>query len=106
MSSPRSLGPVTPRRPRCAPGDLTVEHQAHLTGPAEIEVLPDHLLEEDASRHRLIEHLGEGKLGLQDGERIAIAGGAITRRKRMRQAALRKCYRQRPPQRKYPPRGR
>jgi hypothetical protein len=71
----------------CAPGDLTVEHQAHLTGPAEIEVLPDHLLEEDASRHRLIEHLGERKLGLQDGERIAIAGGAITRRKRMRQAA-------------------
>jgi hypothetical protein len=42
----------------CAPGDLTVEHQAHPTGPAEIEVLPDHLLEEDASRHRLIEHLG------------------------------------------------
>lgn len=72
---------------RCAPDDLTVEHQAHLTGPAEIEVLPDHLLEEDASRHRLIEHLGERKLGLQDGERIAIAGGTITRRKRMRQAA-------------------
>src|SRR5436190_6276435 len=72
---------------RCAPDDLTVEHQAHLTGPAEIEVLPDHLLEEDASRHRLIEHLGERKLGLQDGERIAIAGDAITRRKRMRQAA-------------------
>src|SRR5436190_3132716 len=63
---------------RCAPDDLTVEHQAHLTGPAEIEVLPDHLLEEDASRHRLIEHLGERKLGLQDGERIAIAGDAIT----------------------------
>src|SRR5580700_3807658 len=72
---------------RCAPDDLTVEHLAHLNGPAEIEVLPDHLLEEDASHHRLIEHLGERKLGLQDGERIAIAGGAITRRKRMRQAA-------------------
>src|ERR1700704_3014065 len=72
---------------RRAPDDLTVEHEAHLAGPAEIEVLPDHLLEEDASRHRLVEHLGERKLGLQDGERIAIAGGAIARRKRMRQAA-------------------
>ena len=33
-----------------APGDPSVEDQGHLTGAAEIEVFPDHLLEEDAPR--------------------------------------------------------
>src|SRR5437588_341249 len=40
---------------RCAPPDPSVEYQGHLTGPPEIEVLPDHLLEEDAPGHRLTE---------------------------------------------------
>ena len=53
-------------RPGVRPGDPSVEDQGHLTGAAEIEVLPDHLLEEDAPGHRRIEHLGEGELGLQD----------------------------------------
>ena len=73
-------------RPRRAADHLAVEHQAHLARPADIEVLADHLLEKDAPRHRLVEHLGERELGLQDGELVAIAGGAIARRKRMRQA--------------------
>ena len=30
---------------------------------------------EDAPRHRLVEHLGERELGLQDGELVAITGG-------------------------------
>jgi hypothetical protein len=55
--------------------------------PADVEVLADHLLEENAPRHRLVEHLGERKLGLQDGELIAITGGAIVCRKRIRQAS-------------------
>jgi len=48
-----------------------------LAGAADIEVLANHLLEEDASRHRLVEYLGERELGLQDGELVAIARGAI-----------------------------
>ena len=68
-------------------GDLAIEHQADLAGTADIEVLADHLLEEDPSGHRLVEHLGERELGLQDRELVAIAGGAITGRKRMRQAS-------------------
>src|SRR6202047_3703725 len=55
----------------CAPAYLAVEHQAHLAGPADIEVLTDHPLEEDAPGHRLIEHLGERELGLQNGELVA-----------------------------------
>jgi hypothetical protein len=45
--------------PRRAAAHLAVEHQAHLVGAADIEVLADHLLEKDAPRHRLVEHLGE-----------------------------------------------
>src|SRR3954470_5999850 len=63
-----------------------VEHEAHLARPAKIEVLADHLLEEDAPGHRGIEHLGQGELGLQNGQRIAIARGAVARWKRMRQS--------------------
>src|ERR1700693_5302666 len=48
--------------PRRAAAHLAVEHQAHLAGTADIEVLADHLLEEDAPRHRLVEHLGEREL--------------------------------------------
>src|ERR1700730_622080 len=73
--------------PRRAAAHLAVEYQAHLAGAADIEVLANHLLEEDASRHRLIEHLGERERSLQDGELVAIAGGAIACRKRMRQAS-------------------
>src|SRR5262249_1265294 len=70
----------------CAPGDPSVEDQADLAGPAEIEILPDHLLEEDASSHWLIEYLGERELGLQDRYLIAISRSTVARRKRMRQS--------------------
>src|ERR1700726_1539865 len=73
--------------PRRAAAHLAVEHQAHLAGAADIEVLADHLFEENAPGHRLVEYLGERELGLQDGEVVAIAGGAIAGRKRMRQAS-------------------
>src|SRR3984893_390568 len=69
----------------CAPAYLAVEHQAHLAGPADIEVLTDHLFEKDAPSHRLIEHLGQRELGLQNGELVAIACGTIACWKRMRQ---------------------
>jgi hypothetical protein len=45
--------------PRRAAAHLAVEHQAHLAGAADIKVLADHLLEEDAPGHRLVEYLGE-----------------------------------------------
>ena len=43
----------------------------------------DHLLKEEAARYRLVEHLAERELGLQDGEVVAIAGGAVAGWKRM-----------------------
>jgi len=70
-----------------AAGDLAVEDQTDLGGATDIEVVADHLLEEDAAGDRLVEHLSERELGLQDGELVAIAGGAVARRKRVRQAA-------------------
>ena len=52
-----------------APGDAAVEDQLHLVGAADVEVLADDLLEEDAAGDRAVEDLGEGELGLQDGQR-------------------------------------
>jgi len=57
-----------------------------MAGASDFEVLADDLFEEDASGHRLVEHLGERELGLQDREQVTIAGGAVAGRKRMRQA--------------------
>jgi hypothetical protein len=50
---------------RMAP-DPAVEDKLDLFWAAEIEVLADHLFEEQPSVDRLIEHLGQGELGLQD----------------------------------------
>src|SRR4249920_1104993 len=46
--------------------DPAVEDQAHLARPTNVQILADHLFEEDASRHGLVEHLGERELRLQD----------------------------------------
>ena len=35
------------------------------------------LLEEDPPGHRAVEHLGQGELGLQDRQLIAVAGGLV-----------------------------
>src|SRR5215831_3861840 len=50
----------------CAADDLAVEYQAHLAWPTDVQVLADHLFEKDPPGHRLIEHLGERELRLQD----------------------------------------
>ena len=52
--------------PRGAAIDLAVEDQLDLLRPAEIEVLADHLLEEQSAVRRPVEHLCQGELGLQD----------------------------------------
>lgn len=56
---------------RGAAGDAAIEDQLNLVRTAEIEVLADHLLEEQAAVHRAIEPLGQGKLGLQDRDVVA-----------------------------------
>jgi hypothetical protein len=38
---------------------LRSNNQAHLAGAADIEVLADHLLKEDAPRHRLVDYHGK-----------------------------------------------
>src|SRR5580658_9806521 len=58
--------------------DLAIEDQAHFLGATEIEVLADHLFEEQAAMHGPIEHLGQRELGLQDRDIVAIAGGPIS----------------------------
>jgi hypothetical protein len=72
--------------PRRATGDTPVEDQLHLIGSAEIEILPDDLLEETTPRDRPIEHLGQGELGLQDRELIPITGRPVRWGEGMRQA--------------------
>ena len=70
----------------CAPGDAPVEDQLHAVGTAEVEVRPDHVLEEHPSLDGAVEHLGQRELGLEDGDVVADAGGAVGGRVGVRQA--------------------
>jgi hypothetical protein len=54
-----------------------IEDQLDLVWPSKIEVIADHLLEEQAPVDWSVEHLGQGELGLQDGNIVAIAGLSI-----------------------------
>ena len=74
-------------RARRPAGDPAIEDQLNLLGTAEVEVLADHLLEEQAAVHRPVEHLGQRELGLQDRDVVAVAGLAIRAGERMRQQA-------------------
>jgi hypothetical protein len=58
----------------------------HLARASDVQVLADDLLEEDAPRHGSIEDLGQRELGLQDRQRVAVAGGPIVPIERMRQS--------------------
>ena len=73
--------------PRGAPANAPLEDQLHLTGPADIEVLANHFLEERAPGHRPVQHLGERELRLQDRDVVAVARRPVRRRERMRQPA-------------------
>ena len=70
-----------------AAGDPAIKDQLDLIGPAEIEVLADHLFEKQPAVHRAIEHLGQRKLGLKDRNIVAEAGGLIGRGERMGEKA-------------------
>src|SRR3990172_2295555 len=63
--------------------DAAVEDQLHLIRTPQVEVVADHLLEEHAPLHPVVEHLGERKLRLEDRKLIAIARTAVRRRERM-----------------------
>jgi hypothetical protein len=49
------------------------EDETALIGAADVEVVADDLLEEDPTRDRCLEHLGQGELGLQDRQVVAAA---------------------------------
>lgn len=72
--------------PRSLPDDPPVEDQPDLVRAADVEVVPDHLLEEDPPAHRLVQHLGEGELRLQDRHLVAVARGPVRWGERVRQA--------------------
>ncbi len=61
------------------------EDQRNLVRAADVQVVPDDLLEEDPPGHRPVQHLGQGELSLQDGQLIAVAGGDVPGGERVRQ---------------------
>ena len=82
-------GPGTVPVSREAAADRTgVEDETDLIGAADVEVVADDLLEEDPTRDRCVEHLGQGELGLQDRQVVAVASGPIGRGERMRGVGL------------------
>lgn len=61
------------------------EDQLHLAGPAQVQVLADDLLEEQPAPARAVQHLGQDKLRLQDGDRVGVAGRLVRGAKGVRQ---------------------
>ena len=75
-------------RARAAADRTGVEDETDLIGAADVEVVADDLLEEDLTRGRCVEHLGQGELGPQDRQVVAVASGPIGRGERMRGVGL------------------
>ena len=67
--------------------DPAGEDQRDLVRAADVEVVPDDLLEEDPPGGGCVQDLGEGELGLQDGQLVAVAGGDVISSERVRQDA-------------------
>jgi hypothetical protein len=63
----------------------SIEDELDLLGAAEVEVLADHLFEEQAAVHRPVEHLSGRELRLQDRDVVAVAGLAVRSGEGMRQ---------------------
>jgi hypothetical protein len=75
-----------PEAPRRLLADSPVEDELDVVGPAEVQVFPNHLVEEDPARHGAVQYLRQTELGLEDRELIAVTGPAVTDGKRVRQA--------------------
>jgi hypothetical protein len=67
--------------------DPAGEDQGDLVRAADVEVVADDLLEEEPPGDRGVQHLGKGKLGLQDGQLVAIPGRDVIGGERVRQDA-------------------
>jgi len=65
------------KAPGCATGHAPRKDQGDLIGATEVQVVTDHLLEEHPSGEWAVEHLGEGELGLEDRDVVAVAGPAV-----------------------------
>jgi len=63
--------------PRGAPIHSPFEDQGDLIGTADVQVVTDDLLEEHPSGKWAVEHLGEGELGLENGDVVAVAGPTV-----------------------------
>ena len=63
--------------------DGPAEDQADPVRAAEVEVVADDLLEEDPPGDRLVQHLGQGELRLQDGDVIPVPGSPVSPGKRV-----------------------
>lgn len=56
---------------RCAPGHAPVEHQTHLGGAPQVQVLPDDFFKEAVPPRWPVKQLGAGKFRLQDRQLVA-----------------------------------
>ena len=65
--------------------DAAAEDQADPVGAAQVQVVADDLLEEDPPGDRLIQHLGQGELRLEDRDVIPVPGRPVGGAERMRQ---------------------
>lgn len=54
-----------------------IEDERDAVGTADVDVLAHHLLEEHSTRAWPVQHLGQGELGLQDRDVVAVAGAPI-----------------------------
>ena len=67
------------------PDQAPVEDQADLIGATGVEVVADDVLEEHPPGDRPVQDLGQGELGLPDGDVVAVAGRPVGGGERVRQ---------------------
>ena len=73
------------KRSRGTFGNPALKDELNLFGTTDVEVLPNHFLEEDPSAYRAIEHLGKREFDLENGKLIAVTSLAILGSEGMRQ---------------------
>jgi hypothetical protein len=66
-----------PKTPRCLLRHTAAKDQLDHVRTADVEILPDDLLGQNAATQRTVQDLGQGELGLQDGQLIAVVGLTI-----------------------------
>ncbi len=65
--------------------DPAIEYEADPVGAADVEVLADDFFEEHPARQGPVQDLGQGELGLEDGDVVAVSGPPVRRGERVRQ---------------------